>query len=71
MKQLLSITLPCSEKILKEMQMDDRMAVTPLSLDWNPGSTTYQFPDFRQDFDLCDNYSSYNSEGCCKDEMKW
>lgn len=70
MKQLLSITLPCSEEILKDMQVDDRMAVMPLSLGWNPGSTTYQFPDFGQDFDLCDNYSSYTSEDCCKDEMK-
>lgn len=30
------------------MQMDDSVALTPVSLGLNPGSTTYQFPDLGQ-----------------------
>lgn len=47
-KQLLAITLPCSEKVLKGKEMEERVALMPAGLGLNPVSTAYPFPAFGQ-----------------------
>lgn len=40
-KQLLAITLPCSDKVLQGKEMEERAALMPAGLGSNPNVTSY------------------------------